>query len=56
VTHLGFRKGTFLRGFMYDFIEAFAPHLTRERIEEVLQCATRAEVEALFESVDLPTY
>src|SRR5690606_6289039 len=23
VTHLGFRKGTFLRGFMYDFIEAF---------------------------------
>ena len=41
---------------MYDFIEAFAPHLTRERIEEVQQCATRAEVEALFESVDLPTY
>src|SRR5690606_34955992 len=23
VTHLGFRRGTFLRGFMYDFIEAF---------------------------------
>ena len=56
VTHLGFRKGTFLRGFMYDFIEAFAPHLTRERIEEVLKCANRMEVEALFESVGLPVY
>ena len=56
VTHLGFRKGTFLRGFMYGFIEAFAPHLTRERIEEVTACANRAEVEALFESVELPVY
>ncbi|WP_185266115.1 HTH-type transcriptional regulator CysB [Halopseudomonas xiamenensis] len=56
VTHLGFRKGTFLRGFMYDFIETFAPHLTRERIEEVLQCQNRMEVEALFESVELPVY
>ncbi|MEL7400608.1 MAG: HTH-type transcriptional regulator CysB, partial [Pseudomonadota bacterium] len=30
VTQIGFRKGTFLRGYMYDFIQAFAPHLTRE--------------------------
>ena len=56
VTQLGFRKGTFLRGFMYDFIEAFAPHLTRERIEEGIKCANRAEVEALFEKVELPVY
>ena len=56
VTHIGFRKGTFLRGFMYDFGEAFAPHLNRERIEEVIMCANRAEVEALFESVELPVY
>lgn len=56
VTHLGFRRGTFLRGFMYDFIEAFAPHLTRERIEEVLQCQSRQEIEALFEAVELPVY
>ncbi|WP_193075370.1 HTH-type transcriptional regulator CysB [Pseudomonas sp. FME51] len=56
VTHLGFRRGTFLRGFMYDFIEAFAPHLTRERIEEVLKCQNRQEIEALFEAVELPVY
>lgn len=56
VTHLGFRRGTFLRGFMYDFIEEFAPHLTRERIEEVLQCQSRQEIEELFAAVELPVY
>ncbi len=56
VTHLGFRRGTFLRGFMYDFIEEFAPHLARERIEEVLQCQSRQEIEALFAAVELPVY
>jgi LysR family cys regulon transcriptional activator len=36
VTRIGFRKGTFLRGYMYDFIERFAPHLTRERVDEAV--------------------
>lgn len=56
ITQLGFRRGTYLRGFMYDFIEAFAPHLARERIEQVLQCANRKEIEDLFETVELPVY
>lgn len=34
-THIGFRRGMFLRGFMYDFIALFAPHLTRDLIDEV---------------------
>jgi LysR family cys regulon transcriptional activator len=34
-THIGFRQGMFLRGYMYDFIRQFAPHLTRELIDEV---------------------
>ncbi|MEH6388354.1 MULTISPECIES: HTH-type transcriptional regulator CysB [Pseudomonas] len=54
VTKIGFRKGTFLRGFMYDFIEAFAPHLTRERVEQALECSNKAEVEQLFQDVELP--
>jgi len=29
-THMGIRKNTYLRGYMYDFIEMFAPRLTRE--------------------------
>jgi LysR family transcriptional regulator, cys regulon transcriptional activator len=35
VTHIGFRRGLFLRGYMHDFIEIFAPHLTRALVEEI---------------------
>jgi LysR family transcriptional regulator, cys regulon transcriptional activator len=34
-THIGFRRGMFLRGIMYDFIALFAPHLTREKVDRV---------------------
>jgi LysR family cys regulon transcriptional activator len=27
-TKIGFRRSTFLRSYMYDFIQRFAPHLT----------------------------
>jgi len=33
VTKIALRKGTILRSYMYDFIELFAPHLTREVID-----------------------
>jgi len=57
VTRIGFRKGTFLRGYMYDFIQRFAPHLTRERVDEaVAHQGKRAEIEELFRDVELPTY
>lgn len=35
VTHIGFRRGLFLRGYMLDFIHAFAPHLNRETVESI---------------------
>ncbi|HSG89164.1 MAG TPA: HTH-type transcriptional regulator CysB [Pseudomonadales bacterium] len=54
VTHIGFRKGTFMRRFMFDFIELFAPHLTPERVEEVIASPNRATREALFEGMELP--
>jgi LysR family cys regulon transcriptional activator len=34
-THIGFRRGMFLREYMVDFIRIFAPHLTRERVDRV---------------------
>lgn len=55
ITKIGFRRGTFLRGFMYDFIEQFAPHLTRDVVERAYGCATKLEIDELFSSVDLPT-
>lgn len=56
VTKIGFRRGTFLRGFMYAFIEAFAPHLTRERVDQALLCHSKAELDELFADVELPEH
>lgn len=54
VTHIGFRRGTFLRRYMYDFINYFAPHLTPERVDATVACTTRAERTKLFADVELP--
>lgn len=56
VTKIGFRKGTFLRGFMYDFIELFAPHLTKDVIDEAVERHTRAELDELFSHIKLPNF
>lgn len=56
ITKIGFRRGTFLRGFMYDFIQMFAPHLTRELVEEAYQRHTKIEVDELFDHVKLPVF
>jgi len=56
ITKIGMRKGTFLRGFQYQFIEKFAPHLTKQVIEEAMHCSSRHELEDLFKNTPLPTY
>jgi LysR family transcriptional regulator, cys regulon transcriptional activator len=35
-TRIGIRKNSYLRGYMYDFIEMFAPHLTRSVVDEAM--------------------
>ncbi|MCC7410318.1 MAG: HTH-type transcriptional regulator CysB [Gammaproteobacteria bacterium] len=55
ITKIGFRRGTFLRGFMYELMELFAPHLTRDAVDRANAAATPEEVEALFRDVELPT-
>lgn len=54
VTKIGCRKGTFLRGYMYDFIEEFAPHLTRDLVSEAFMRHSKAELDELFSHLDLP--
>ncbi|MCP1315308.1 MULTISPECIES: HTH-type transcriptional regulator CysB [unclassified Halomonas] len=54
-TKIGIRRGTFMRGYMYDFLARFAPHLTRDRVDEALMVGPRHE-QALFEGVTLPEY
>jgi LysR family cys regulon transcriptional activator len=35
-THMGIRRGSFLRGYSYAFIEYLAPHLTRDVVEQAI--------------------
>lgn len=55
ITSLGFRKGTYLRGYMYDFIEMFAPHLTRNLVDKVISKPNKEEQEAVFTPIELPS-
>ena len=54
VTHIGFRRGTFLRRYMLDLIQSFAPHLEPRTVAQAQECFTTAEREALFSSLELP--
>jgi LysR family cys regulon transcriptional activator len=54
VTKIGCRRGTFLRGYMYDFIEDFAPHLNREVVTEAFQRHSKTELDELFSHLELP--
>ncbi|NQZ30352.1 MAG: HTH-type transcriptional regulator CysB [Oceanospirillaceae bacterium] len=53
-TQLGFRKGTFLRGYMYKFINLFAPHLTPEVVKAVMACESRNQIDEIFADQQLP--
>ena len=56
ITKIGFRRGTFLRGFMYEFVELFAPHLNRNVIEQAWHATSRNEVDEIFADIELPMY
>jgi LysR family cys regulon transcriptional activator len=38
-THIGFRRGLFLRGYMYEFMQTFASHLSAELVDAVAAVA-----------------
>ena len=46
MTRLAFRKGAFLRGYAYAFIETFAPPLTRDVVEAAAAQAMPADDKA----------
>ena len=53
-TRIGFRRDMFLRRFIYDFMVSFAPHLTRERVDQALALHDKQAVDALFSAAELP--
>jgi LysR family cys regulon transcriptional activator len=56
VTKIGIRKDTFLRGYMYEFIRLFAPHLTEELIDTAMELKEQTAINQLFENIEIPHY
>ena len=55
-TYLGLRRDQFLRGYIYEFIRLFAPHLPKDQVETAMAYNERIDVQALFSGVKLPIY
>ncbi|MFT7459797.1 MAG: LysR family cys regulon transcriptional activator [Planctomycetota bacterium] len=56
VTKIGFRRGTFLRSYMFDFMKLFAPHLEKKLIQEAMETNAQVELDKLFANIKLPTH
>ncbi|MFT6791513.1 MAG: LysR family cys regulon transcriptional activator [Cellvibrionaceae bacterium] len=56
ITKIGFRRGTFIRGYMYDFIESFAAHLKPQVVQQAYASHSKLELEDLFKDLELPGY
>ncbi len=53
-TWIGFRRGTLLRKYMYDFAQLLAPHLDRRLVDRAHRAATSEEVAEMFKDIQLP--
>jgi LysR family cys regulon transcriptional activator len=55
-TMIGCRRGTFLRAYMYEFLQLFAPHLTKSLVDQAFKLHTKTAMDELFAHVDLPIH
>ncbi len=53
-TWIGFRRGTLLRKYMYDFAQLLAPHLDRRLVDRAHRAASAEEVAEMFKDIELP--
>nr|WP_314267432.1 HTH-type transcriptional regulator CysB [uncultured Moellerella sp.] len=53
-TKIGFRRSSFLRSYMYDFMWRFAPHLTRDVVDKAVALRSNDEIEQMFKHIELP--
>lgn len=52
-TKIGFAV-VLLRSYMYDFIQRFAPHLTRDVVDAAVALRSNEEIEVMFKDIKLP--
>jgi LysR family cys regulon transcriptional activator len=55
-TKIGLRRDMFIRGFIYEFIRIFAPHLTRDVIDRAMDLREKRDFDALFKNIALPVH
>jgi LysR family transcriptional regulator, cys regulon transcriptional activator len=55
-TWVGYAQGALLRGYMYEFLQLLAPHLSKRLVDRAGNAATPADVEGLFADIELPVY
>ena len=53
-TWIGFSRGGLLRRYMYEFMQLFAPHLTRRIVDRAMAADSQEELAGLFADVKLP--
>jgi LysR family cys regulon transcriptional activator len=54
-TWVGFRRGTLLRNFAYEFMQLFGPHLNRQLIDKAIEARDGEGQSELFRKISLPT-
>ena len=54
-TWVGFRRGTLLRNFSYEFLQLFGPHLTRQLVDRAIAARDGDGQSELFRKISLPT-
>ncbi len=53
-TWAGFRRGTLLRGYLYDFLNMLAPHLTQRQVQSAEKAEDQDAVDREFAGVKIP--
>ena len=52
-TYMGFRRGTYLRSHLFEFINMFAPHLTKKIVAKACATKSKKDLDKVFESIKL---
>jgi LysR family cys regulon transcriptional activator len=53
-TWIGFRRGSVLRAYMYDFLELLAPHLSKKFVRKAERLKTQDELNRDLSGLSIP--
>ncbi|MEO8020065.1 MAG: hypothetical protein ABI769_19835 [Pseudomonadota bacterium] len=53
-TWVGFRRGVLLRGYIYDFMQMLAPHLTQRQAQAAENADSQEAVDQQFATIKIP--